>query len=250
MLGVVILAAGQGTRMGSPLPKVLHEAAGKPLLEHVLLAVAPLKPERTVVVVGHRAEDVETRFADYAGRGVRFVRQDFTLGYGTGIAFRQTESALAPQTGAGGDVLVLYGDGPLIRPETLRRLTDTHAAAGDGMTLLTTEVADPYGLGRIVRAADGSVARIVEEKDATPAERLLLEINPGIYVFDRHVFELATQLSSDNAVGEYYLTDMVKLYLGAGLPVRAVLGDDETEILGVNDPQQLSFVERLLLARG
>ena len=247
MLGVVILAAGQGTRMRSPLPKVLHEAAGRPLLEHVLLATLPLEPERTVVVVGHRAEDVETRFADYAGRGVRFVRQDFGLGYGTGIAVRQAEPALA---GVEGDVLVLYGDGPLIRTETLRRLTRTHAAAGDGMTLLTTEVADPYGLGRIVRAAGGSVARIVEEKDATPEEKLILEINPGIYVFDRHVFELAAQLTSDNAAGEYYLTDMVNLYLGAGLSVRAVLGDDETEILGVNDPQQLEFVESLLLARG
>ena len=246
MLGVVILAAGQGTRMRSPLPKVLHEAAGKPLLEHVLLATLPLAPERTVVVVGHRAEDVETRFADYAGRGVRFVRQDFTRGYGTGIAFGQTETALQ---GLGGDVLVLYGDGPLIRPETLRRLTEPHAAAGDGMTLLTTEVQNPSGLGRIVRAADGSVARIVEEKDATPAERLLLEINPGIYVFDRRVFELAARLTNDNAAGEYYLTDMVNLYLGAGLPVRAVVGDDETEILGVNDPQQLEFVEKVLLAR-
>lgn len=246
MLGVVILAAGQGTRMRSPLPKVLHEAAGKPLLEHVLLATLPLKPERTVVVVGHRAEDVEERFSGYAEQGVRFVRQDFTLGYGTGIAFRQTESALA---GFGGDVLVLYGDGPLIRTETLRRLTRTHAAAGDGMTLLTTEVENPYGLGRIIRAADGSVARIVEEKDATSAERLLREINPGIYVFDRRVFELAARLTNDNAAGEYYLTDMVNLYLGAEFPVRAVLGDDETEILGVNDPQQLEFVEKVLLAR-
>ena len=247
MLGVVILAAGQGTRMRSPLPKVLHEAAGKPLLEHVLLAALPLKPERTVVVVGYRAEDVETRFAGYAGRGVRFVRQDFGLGYGTGIAFRQAEPALA---GVDGDVLVLYGDVPLIRSETLRRLTRTHVAAGEGMTLLTTEVENPYGLGRIVRAADGSVVRIVEEKEATPEEKLLREINPGIYVFDRRVFELAARLRNDNAAGEFYLTDMVNLYLGAGLPVRAVLSDDETEILGVNDPQQLSFVERLLLARG
>lgn len=247
MLGVVVLAAGQGTRMRSPLPKVLHEAAGKPLLEHVLLAVTPLWPERTVVVVGHRAEEVEARFAGYAGQGVLFVRQDFGLGYGTGMAFRQTESALS---GFDGDVLVLYGDGPLIRTETLRRLTDTHAAAGDGMTLLTTAVENPYGLGRIVRGADGSVARIVEERDATLEEKLVREINPGLYVFDRHVFELAARLKDDNAAGEYYLTDMVNLYLGAGLPVRAVLGDDETEILGVNDPQQLEFVERLLRARG
>ena len=175
------------------------------------------------------------------------MRQDFGLGYGTGLAFRQTERAFE---GFAGDVLVLYGDGPLIRTETLRTLVETHAAAGEGMTLLTTAVENPYGLGRIVRGADGSVARIVEEKDATPEERRILEINPGIYVFDRRAFELAARLTDNNAAREYYLTDMVNLYLGAGLPVRAVAGEDETEILGVNDPQQLELVHRLLLARG
>lgn len=243
MPAVVILAAGQGTRMRSPLPKVLHEAAGKPLLEHVLLAVTPLGPERTVVIVGHRADDVEARFRDYP---VTFVRQDFGLGYGTGLALKQTQGALS---GFAGDLLVLNGDGPLVKTATLRALVQAQAEQGEGMTLLTCVVRDPYGLGRIVRKDDGSVARIVEEKDATPEERALREINPGLYVFDRHVFELAAQLSNDNTSGEYYITDMVDLYLKAGYRVQGVLGDDETEVLGVNDREQLALVERILLAR-
>lgn len=243
MLSVVILAAGQGTRMRSPLPKALHEAAGKPLLEHVLLAVAPLKPERTVVIVGHRAEDVEARFRDYP---VTFVRQDFSLGYGTGMALKGAQGALA---GFEGDLLVLNGDGPLIRTETLRTLVETQAGHA-GMTLLTCAVHDPHGMGRIVRNLDGSVARIVEEKEATPTEKAIREVNPGLYVFDRHVFELTTQLRSNNAAGEFYVTDLVSLYLRAGYRVRAVLSDDETEVLGVNDREQLALVERILLARG
>ena len=243
MPAVVILAAGQGTRMRSPLPKVLHEAAGKPLLEHVLLAVAPLGPEHTVVVVGHRAEDVEARFQDYP---VTFVRQDFSLGYGTGLALRQTQGALS---GFAGDLLVLNGDGPLVKTETLRALVRAQAEQAEGMTLLTCVVRDPYGLGRIVRKGDGSVARIVEEKDATPAEKALREINPGLYVFDHHVFELAAQLRNDNTAGEYYITDLVDLYLKAGYRVQGFVGDDETEVLGVNDREQLALVERILLAR-
>lgn len=244
MPAVVILAAGQGTRMRSPLPKALHEAAGKPLLEHVLLAVAPLEPERTVVIVGHRAEDVETRFKDYP---VTFVRQDFALGYGTGLALKQTQGVLS---GFAGDLLVLNGDGPLVKTETLRALVRAQAEQGEGMTLLTCVMRDPYGLGRIVRAKDGSVARIVEEKDATPAEKALREVNPGLYIFDERVFEMTAQLTNDNASGEYYITDLVDLYLKAGYRVQGVLGDDETEVLGVNDREQLALVERILRARG
>ena len=249
MLGAVILAAGQGTRMQSPLPKVLHEAAGKPLLEHVLSAVAPLEPDPTVVIVGHAAEAVEAQFEAYRvkGRPVKFVRQDFSLGYGTGSALRQAERALPEFTG---QLLVLNGDGPLIQTDTLRALVAAQTVQGDGMTLLTCVVKNPYGLGRIVRNPDGSVARSVEERDATTEEKEIDEINPGLYVFDRHVFELAVGLSSDNAAGEFYITDMIDLYLGAGYRVQAVTGGDETEVLGVNDPEQLAQVDRLLRARG
>ena len=249
MLGAVILAAGQGTRMQSPLPKALHEAAGKPLLAHVLDAVAPLEPDHTVVIVGHAADAVEAHFADYriSGQPISFVRQDFSLGYGTGSAFRQAERALPEFSG---QLLVLNGDGPLIRTDTLRALVAAQTAQGDGMTLLTCLVENPYGLGRIVRNPDGSVARSVEEKDATADEKEIREINPGLYVFDRHAFELAAGLSSDNAAGEFYITDLIDLYLRAGYRVRAVPGGDETEVLGVNDPEQLALVDRLLRARG
>lgn len=230
--------------MRSPLPKVLHEAAGKPLLEHVLLAVGPLEPQHTVVVVGYQAAAVEARFEDYP---VTFVQQDFSQGYGTGLALRQTETAFA---GFGGDLLVLNGDGPLIKTATLRKLVETQAAQGDGMTLLTCTMKNPYGMGRIIRSEDGRVARIVEEKDVTPEEAAIREINPGVYVFDRHVFTLAAELNDDNAAGEYYITDLVGSYLHANYPVQTVLGEDETEILGVNDPEQLELVDRLLQARG
>lgn len=146
-------------------------------------------------------------------------------------------------------MLVVNGDGPLLRTETLRALAAEQLEQGEGMTLLTCEVADPTGLGRIVRRADGSVLRIVEEKDASPEERAIREINPGIYAFDAHVFSLLERLSSDNASGEFYITDLVGLYLEAGLPVRAVLGRDETEVLGVNTPEQLGRADALLRAR-
>ena len=248
MPGVVILAAGQGTRMRSKLPKVLHEAAGRPLLEHVLRAVGPLEPESTVIIVGHAAKVVEARFKDYqvGGRPVKFARQDFSQGYGTGLALKQTEAAFA---GFEGDLLVLNGDGPLVKTATLRRLVQAQAAQGDGMTLLTCTMQNPYGMGRIVRNEDGSVARIVEEKDLTPEAAAIQEINPGLYVFDRHVFALAAELRDDNAAGEYYITDLVDHYLRADYPVQTVLGEDETEILGVNDPEQLALVDRLLRAR-
>lgn len=243
MLAVVILAAGEGKRMKSPLPKVLHEAAGKPLLGHVLDAVAPLEPDHTVVIVGHAAEQVEGRFQDVP---VTFVKQDFSLGYGTGLALRQAEAVLPGWDGA---LLVLNGDGPMLRSETLQRLVAAQTAQGEGMTLLTVEMGDPYGMGRIIRSADGRVARIVEEKDASPEEKGLREINPGLYVFDGRVFELARKLTNHNAAGEYYITDMVDLYLQAGYPVQGLVGEDETEVLGVNDRAQLAEVERLLLER-
>lgn len=243
MLAVVVLAAGEGKRMKSPLPKALHEAAGKPLLEHVLDAVAPLEPDHTVVIIGHAAEQVEAYFG---GAPLSFVRQDFSLGYGTGLALRQAEGVLPAWDG---ELLVLNGDGPMIRSETLRELIAAQRAQGEGMTLLTVTMRDPYGMGRIIRSEGGGITRIVEEKDASESEKKLLEVNPGLYVFDRHAFELAKKLGSDNAAGEYYLTDMVDLYLKAGYPVQGILGEDENEVLGVNDREQLAQVERLLLER-
>ena len=241
-LAVVILAAGQGTRMKSELPKCAHQAAGRSLLGHVLKAAAPLKSEHTVVIVGEGAEQVKAQVEDEA---VTFVTQDFSTGYGTGHALMQARDVLS---NFGGAVMVLNGDGPLLKTETLARLAE---AQGDrhGMTLITCKVADPTGMGRIVRGEDGSLAQIVEEKDTSPEQKRLNEVNPGIYIFDSSVFEKGQQLSSDNAAGEYYITDLPALYLRAGDEVRTVLVEDETEVLGVNDRSHLARVERILRDR-
>ena len=241
-LAVVILAAGQGTRMKSELPKCAHRAAGRSLLGHVLKAVSPLKPTHTVVIVGEGAKQVKAAVED---ENVTFATQDFSTGYGTGHALMQARDALSD---FGGAVLVLNGDGPLLKTETLARLAETQ---GDrrGMTLVTCEVADPTGMGRIVRGEDGSLAQIVEEKDTTPEQKPISEVNPGVYIFDSTVFEKGERLSSDNAAGEYYITDLPALYLQAGDEVRTVLVEDETEVLGVNDRSHLAKIERILRDR-
>lgn len=240
---VVILAAGQGTRMRSAVPKMLHEAAGVPLLEHVVRAVRPLAPERVVMVVGHGADLVRER---YGGAGVVFAEQREQRG--TGHALMQAQEAAR---GVTGPILVLNGDGPLIRSETLARLVEQQRANdGVGMTLLTAVVDDPSGLGRIVRDPDsGMVAAIVEEKDADEATRALREVNPGVYVFDQDTFTFAGRLDDRNASGEYYITDMVGLYLAAGRPVRAVQAPTPEEVLAVNDRVQLARVDAILRDR-
>jgi bifunctional UDP-N-acetylglucosamine pyrophosphorylase / glucosamine-1-phosphate N-acetyltransferase len=237
---VIILAAGQGTRMKSKLPKVLHEAAGRPLVEHVVRAVVPLKPVKTVIVIGHGAEQVKTRMQHHE---VEFVLQEKQLG--TGHALMQTESALRELQG---DVMVLNGDGPLLKTETLARLLEAQTNQ-DGMTLITCNVSSPTGLGRILRDANGNIVSIIEEKDTTPEQKKITEINPGIYMFDKTVFEKAKQLGNNNKAGEYYITDLPAHYLGAGSQVRSVLVADETEVLGVNDRKHLAQIDRILQDR-
>ncbi len=239
-LAVVVLAAGMGTRMQSKTPKMLHEAAGRPLLEHVLRAVQPLNPERVVVVVGHGSDLVKERMQAY---DPTFVTQEQQLG--TGHALLQAEEALRDFVG---DVLVLNGDGPLIKTETLQDLVAKQRGRR-GMTLVTCQVADPTGLGRIVRNAGGKVFKIVEEKDATPDEKHISEVNPGLYIFDATVFDKAGELSSDNAAGEYYITDLPSLYLQAGDDVNTLTVADETEVLGVNDRRHLAHIDRILRDR-
>ncbi len=240
---VIVLAAGQGTRMRSRWPKVLHEAAGRPLLEHVLRAARELDPETIAVVVGHGADEVRRRFAD---AGVTFVDQPRQRGTGDAVACCAATLAAHP-----GPFVVLSGDGPLVTPASLRRALAAHAAAGgEGMTLVTYEVEDPTGLGRVVRGPDGRVRAIVEERDADAATRALREVNPGTYVFDRRLWALLGELDDDNAAGEVYLTDLVAAYASAGLPLRAERSDDETRLLvGVNDRAQLALADRLLRDR-
>lgn len=240
-LNVVVLAAGQGTRMRSSLPKVLHEAAGHPLLEHVLRAVEALAPERVLVVVGHEAQAVRERFA---GRSVSFVEQ--TEQKGTGHALLATRSELE---GSARNVLVVYGDQPLVDPATLEGLVEEQRRHG-GAVMLTYEIDHPFGLGRVVRSPDGAIEKVVEEKDASPEQRMIREVYPGVFLFDEAVFELAADLTDDNAAGEYYLTDMVELYLRSGRGLRAFRGHDSMrELIGVNTRAELARAEALLRRR-
>ncbi len=226
--------------MKSKLPKVLHEAAGRPLVEHVVRAAEPLKPEKIIIVIGHGAEQVKARMQHHK---LEFVLQEKQLG--TGHALMQTKAALE---GLQGDVMVLNGDGPLLKTETLEQLVNAQQGQ-DGMTLITCEVSNPTGLGRILRDSSGNIVSIIEEKDTTPEQKKITEINPGIYIFDQTVFDKAKQLSNSNKAGEYYITDLPALYLQASSKVRSVLVNDETEVLGVNDRKHLAQIDKILQER-
>jgi bifunctional UDP-N-acetylglucosamine pyrophosphorylase/glucosamine-1-phosphate N-acetyltransferase len=239
-LSVVILAAGKGKRMVSDLPKVLHPVGGKPLLAHVLATASQLKAGGRWVVYGHGGEVVKTVFA--SEEGVQWVEQAEQLG--TGHAVGQA----MPLLDDGGIVLVLYGDVPLIRAETLRPLVA--AARQGGLALLTVELANPTGYGRIVRDDRGQVQRIVEEKDATPSERCLSEVNTGILaVSAARLRAWVAELNNDNAQGEYYLTDIVALAVRDGVPVEPFAVSEPLEVQGVNDRRQLAELERFYQAR-
>jgi len=238
---VVILAAGKGTRMKSALPKVLHRVSGLTMVEHVLRAAAPLQPSTTTLVVGHLAELVRQYLA--ASPNVAFVVQEPQLG--TGHALLQAQSVLGGLTGT---VLVLSGDVPRLRTDTLRGLLDTHQRERAAATLLTARLANPTGYGRVVRE-NGVVTRIVEERDASPEERLVSEINTGIYAFDlAPLFEGLRALAPQNVQGEYYLTDLVAIYHARGLKVATVLLREHTEIHGINSRTELAEVSAIVRA--
>ncbi len=239
---VVILAAGKGTRMKSARPKVLHPLLGQPMIRYPVQAALASGADRVVVVVGHRAEEVEGALADLP---VAFARQTEQLG--TAHALMAAGEALA---GFPGPVLVTSGDTPLVSSATLQALAGAlKEQGGKGMALLTLTLDDPTGYGRILRDPDGRVRGIVEEKDASPEERGIREVNSGVYAFDRRVWGFLETLENDNAAGEYYLPDVVKRYLEAGLPVAAVPAPDPAELLGANDRAQLAAVEGVLLDR-
>ena len=246
-LHVVILAAGKSTRMKSARPKVLHDLAGRMLIEHVLHATLPLGAASTTLVVGHAADEVRTALSGWPD--LQFVVQSPQLG--TGHALLQTESVLAGVPAEKkGTILLLYGDVPLLSSGTLQRLLEAHNTARAEATVLTTELPDPYGYGRIVRAVDGRVARIVEERDASAEQRAIHEINSGIYALKASgLFEALHQLASDNAQGEYYLTDLVALYHQAGRKVEALCVDSADELRGVNSRVELSDMARIVRER-
>jgi bifunctional UDP-N-acetylglucosamine pyrophosphorylase / glucosamine-1-phosphate N-acetyltransferase len=240
-VAALVLAAGQGTRMNSDLAKVLHRMAGLPLLAHVLAALEELGVGRTLVVIGHQRERVR---AEFAGAGVEWVVQAEQRG--TGHAVMMAAPALEDFEGT---LLVVCGDTPLLRAATLHDLLAAHRREGAAVTVLSTRVPDPSGYGRIVRApgeAGGEILGIVEERDATPAQRQIDEINSAIYAFHYPALvEVLGHLGAHNAQGEYYLTDTVRLLIGTGRRAAVVCAPDHRDLLGINTPEQLAEAERL-----
>lgn len=239
---VVVLAAGQGTRMKSKLQKVLHPVCGRAMVEHVLEAVSATEPRRTVLVVGRQADQVRARL----GERVEYAQQDEQLG--TGHAVLQAKALLqgdeAVQT-----VLVVYGDTPLLRGETLRQLLELHHQRRPAITMLTVHAKEPAGYGRILRDERGRVRGIVEEASATPEQKRISEINSGVYCFRADWLWSNLSRLSLSPKGEYYLTDLVALAVEQGEGVETSTLPEESEALGVNDRVQLAFVERLMRER-
>ncbi|MGH9075489.1 MAG: NTP transferase domain-containing protein, partial [Acidimicrobiales bacterium] len=273
-LSAVVLAAGEGTRMRSARPKPLHRLCGRPMVLHVLDALAELvtaapgepprgtaapapgEPlgalQRVVVVVGHGGDRVTKAVQEQAppGLALEFVEQRLQRGTGDAVSVALTELPDVFDRGDGGDTVVLPADTPLLRPATLAHLVRSHRSAGAAATVLTARLADPTGYGRVVRAKDGSVARVVEEADAGLEERRVDEVNTSIYCFRHELLAPALRrLSPANAQGEYYLTDVIAVLHDAGHRVVSVLVDDPSEVVGVNDRAQLAAAEAELRDR-
>ncbi|HEX4830735.1 MAG TPA: bifunctional UDP-N-acetylglucosamine diphosphorylase/glucosamine-1-phosphate N-acetyltransferase GlmU [Trebonia sp.] len=236
---VIILAAGEGRRMKSRTPKVLHSLCGRSMLGHALAAARDLDPERLVVVVGHGRDQVGPEVTGLAPEAVVVVQEQQL---GTGHAVRMVTEA----TGAiRGVVVVTYGDMPLLRSETLGELTRAHHAGGNAVTVLTAMTGNPAGYGRIVRGADGTVLKIVEDADATPAEQDIQEINSGCYAFDGELLaDAVKRIHTGNSQGQEYLTDVLGILRGDGHPIGSVVAADPGEIQGVNDRVQLAAARR------
>ncbi len=241
-LSTIILAAGKGTRMKSDLPKVLHKVYGKTMISRVVDEAEKAGSMRTIVVVGHKKELVEEELSE---RNVVFAVQDRQLG--TGHAVMVTRDLLEDLDG---DILVLAGDIPLIRAETLKKLARTHRGSKADVTVLSAIFEDPSGYGRIVRTEDGKYSHSVEAKDADEKTRRIKEINSGIYVFKKApLFHYLQFIGTDNAQGEYYLTDVLPLMRKDGKTIALQVADDPGEIRGVNNVGQLKEAEKILKAR-
>ncbi|MEM6751150.1 MAG: NTP transferase domain-containing protein [Planctomycetota bacterium] len=240
----VIMAAGKGKRMNSDLPKVVHQAAGKPMVRWVVEACLNAGVDRCVIVIGVGADRVKDALADLPQ--CRFVVQAEQLG--TGHAARMAEPKLQDDPDA--DVLVLAGDGPLIRASTLRTLLDLHRSTGAAASLATAVLDDPAGYGRIVRNPQGGFARIVEQKDAGPDELQIREVNPSYYAFRcGPLFDALARVSNQNASGEYYVTDVPGLLLADGHAVSVMDAVPAEDVLSVNNPEQLAEVDAVLRRR-
>ena len=239
----VVLAAGKGTRMKSELPKVIHKALGKPMVQYSIEAAmeAGAKESDVCLVVGHKAELVK----ETVGEGVSYVLQEEQLGTGHAVKCASTF------IGTEGLTMVLCGDTPLITGATLKRLVDTHLEEGNTITVLTAVADDPTGYGRIIKDNWGKFVKIVEQKDATLEEQRVQEINSGMYIFDSAILnEALGNLTNDNAQGEYYLTDTIEIVKTQGLgEVSTMTIDNLDEIKGVNSPEQLQEAEEILKNR-
>lgn len=237
-LGVVVLAAGEGKRMRSRLPKVLHRAAGKPLVKHVLTAVSSLEPARVVVVTGHGAEQVQ----EYLGPDLLYANQPKQLG--TADAVSKAEHMLQDNIQ---DVMVLCGDTPLLTAGTLQRLYEMQADAT--ITMLTTVISDPFGYGRVKRDDGGKVTGIIEQADCSAKDAQIREINSGVYCFKSDWLWDRIRLVKVSPKGEYYLTDLVAMAVDEGRQVQALCLADDAEVMGVNDRRQLAIAEEALRRR-
>ncbi|GAB4376448.1 MAG: sugar phosphate nucleotidyltransferase [Calditrichia bacterium] len=241
-LATVILAAGKGKRMKSDLPKVIHPLNGRPMVHYVIDVAEAISSERIVLIIGHGKEMVIDAVQD---RNVEFVEQKQQLG--TGHAVLQTQSLFKEFDG---DILVLSGDVPLLRETTLQKLYDIHRKENPLATLLTAEMDDPTGYGRVVRDQKGFVKKIVEDKDADEQIKKIKEINVGIYLFkSRPLFQTLPLIGNNNAQGEYYLPDVIKIYVDRNEKVAAVLTPDVEETHGINNVEQLKRAEKILLER-
>lgn len=237
-LSAIILAAGEGKRMKSKKSKVLHKVCGKELIQWVYDAVQNAGIRNSVVVVGHKAEQV----MEFMGEGVRFALQKEQLG--TGHAVLQAQSAIQ---GRQGHVIILNGDTPLIKSETIKRAFEYHIHQNNAATIITTKLDDATGYGRVIRDSAGHVVRIVEHKDATEEERAVNEINSGMYCFTiSSLLDSLSKISNNNSQGEYYLTDTIEILINNGQKVGAITMDDSTELLGINNRIQLAEVEAIM----
>lgn len=240
----LILAAGKGTRMKSELPKVLHPVAGKPMLERVFDVVRRAGLDEIHTVVGHGADQVQKRFEGQPGLASFILQPDQK---GTGDAVRVARPTLS---GRGGTLLVLTGDVPLLLARTIASFLDAHRRSGARASIITTDVEDPGHYGRVVRSADGSLSRIVEDRDASEEERQIREINSGIYAFDLSIlFAYVDRLKPANDQKEYYLTDVFGMMVADGLPVRPVKLAPAEQFLGINNRVELAFAQETLRAR-